>query len=183
MQKAQSSPMNFPPAFSKEKDRINVVIETPQGSRNKYVWLPDEECFRLKKILPAGTSFPLDFGFVPHTKGPDGDPLDALVIMDSPGAVGVVVECRIIGVLEAEQWKQEKKREKIRNDRLLAVADPSLDCARLQSPDDLSPHFVDEIVHFFEYYNGMSGKEFRLLKIAGAKAAAKLIKSHLESAG
>jgi inorganic pyrophosphatase len=94
-----------------------------------------------------------------------------------------VVECRIIGVLEAEQWKQEKKREKIRNDRLLAVADPSLDCARLQSPDDLSPHFVDEIVHFFEYYNGMSGKEFRLLKIAGAKAAAKLIKSHLESAG
>ena len=172
--------MHLPPAFAKDQDLINIVIETPQGSRNKYVWLPEEGGFRLKKILPAGTSFPLDFGFVPHTKGPDGDPLDALVIMDSPGSVGVIVECRLIGVMEAEQWKRKDKAGKIRNDRLVAVAEASLDCERLQSIDDLSPNLVDELIHFFEYYNSMAGKEFKFLKMAGSKAAMKMVKSHLE---
>src|SRR5436190_23958082 len=102
--------MHLPPAFAKDQDLINIVIETPQGSRNKYVWLPEEGGFRLKKILPAGTSFPLDFGFVPHTKGPDGDPLDVLVIMDSPGSVGVIVEF----VVSSELWRRSSGNEKKR---------------------------------------------------------------------
>jgi inorganic pyrophosphatase len=172
--------MHLPPAFTPDRDLINVVIETPQGSRNKYVWLPEEGGFRLKKILPAGTSFPLDFGFIPHTKGPDGDPLDVLVIMDSPGSVGVIVECRPIGVMKAEQRKRKGKGESVRNDRIVAVAEPSLDCARLESIDDLSPNLVGELVHFFEYYNSMTGKEFKFLEMAGSKAAMKMVKNHLE---
>ena len=61
---------------------VRVVIETPKGSRNKYVFDPKSSIFELTKVLPAGMSFPYDFGFVPSTKAADGDPLDVLVLMD-----------------------------------------------------------------------------------------------------
>jgi inorganic pyrophosphatase len=61
-----------------------VVVETPKGSRNKYAFDPDNRVFELKKVLPAGMALPYDFGFLPSTKGGDGDPLDVLVLMDEP---------------------------------------------------------------------------------------------------
>src|SRR4051812_37612953 len=92
----------------KGRSTLNVVIETPRGSRNKYSYDADQAVFRLKKILPEGHVFPFDFGFVPRTKGGDGDPLDVLVLMDEPGLPGVVVECRIIGVIQAKQKNEGK---------------------------------------------------------------------------
>lgn len=67
-----------------DKHLVIVVIETPKGSRNKYAYDPKEHIFELKKVLPAGMAFPYDFGFVPSTRGGDGDPLDVLVLMDEP---------------------------------------------------------------------------------------------------
>jgi inorganic pyrophosphatase len=63
---------------------VKIVIETPKGSRNKYAFDGQENAFTLKKVLPAGMSFPYDFGFVPSTLAEDGDPLDVLVLMDEP---------------------------------------------------------------------------------------------------
>ena len=84
-----------------KKHIIEVVIETPKGSRNKFKYDPTTRRLKLSKVLPEGMVFPYDFGFVPATKGPDGDPIDVLVLLDEPTFPGCLVECRLIGILEA----------------------------------------------------------------------------------
>ena len=65
-----------------DKDKkVQVIIETPKGSRNKYAWDPDQQIFTLKKVLPEGMAFPHDFGFIPSTEAEDGDPIDVLVLI------------------------------------------------------------------------------------------------------
>ncbi len=82
---------------------LNVVIDTPQGSRNKFTWDEEHQVFKLAGILPVGAVFPYDFGYVPCTVGGDGDPLDVLVLMDEAAFAGCLVPARLIGVIEAEQ--------------------------------------------------------------------------------
>src|SRR4030095_8345221 len=101
------------------EDSVRVIIETPKGSRNKFKYDPVSRMFKLSKVLPEGMVFPYDFGFVPLTKGDDGDRLDVLVLMDEPTFPGCLLECKLVGVLEAEQ---EEKKKKKRNPRLIAVA-------------------------------------------------------------
>src|SRR5436190_17387182 len=99
-----------------ETEIVNAVIETPQGSRNKYKYDPEMGLFRLSKVLPAGSEFPFSFGFIPRTLAEDGDPVDVLLLADEPVPVGCVVPARLIGVLEAENVDGGKKE---RNDRLI----------------------------------------------------------------
>src|SRR4051794_30057700 len=75
---------------------VNVIIETPAGSQNKFNYDPKLRIFKLKKALPMGTVFPFDFGFVPNTQAPDGDPLDVLVLMDQHAFSGCLVQCRLL---------------------------------------------------------------------------------------
>src|SRR4051812_4910200 len=82
---------------SRDGDKaLHVVIETARGGRNKIAYDEELGLYRLKKVLPEGMSFPCDFGFVPSTRGGDGDPVDALVLMDEPGTTGCLVSCRLI---------------------------------------------------------------------------------------
>src|SRR5438105_4689006 len=99
--------MKMPQTFSGKKN-INAVVETPRGSRNKYTYKPEDDSFVLSKVLPSGTAFPMDFGFIPRSMGEDGDPLDVLVVSDFPCYPGAVVECRLLGVIEAEQKENGK---------------------------------------------------------------------------
>src|SRR4051812_38265137 len=78
--------------FSQGNSVLNVILETPKGSRNKYSYDNEKELFRLKKVLPVGAVFPFDFGFIPGTVGEDGDPLDVLLFMDEPVFPGCLVE-------------------------------------------------------------------------------------------
>jgi len=126
----------------------------------------------LKKILPAGAVFPFDFGFIPDTKGEDGDPLDVLVIMDEPAYPGCVVECRIIGALKAQQ-SSKKKREQ--NDRLIAVSVVSNNYSDVKKLEDVNKNTLDEIEHFFVSYNEQEGKEFKPQGWANASEALRLI--------
>jgi hypothetical protein len=87
-----------------------IVIETPRGSRHKYAFDPELGALLMKKSLPEGMVFPFDFGFLPQTKGGDGDPLDALVLADGPIVSGCVVPSRIIGLIEAEQRQEDGKK-------------------------------------------------------------------------
>ncbi len=91
-----------------KNDHILVIIETPKESRSKYAYDPDLGVMTLKYILPEGHMFPFDFGFIPHTLGEDGDPLDVLVIMDSPAVNGCLVECRVIGAILATRRRKAK---------------------------------------------------------------------------
>ena len=161
------------PVLDPESGDVTAVIETPKDSRNKYDY--DEGCaaFRLAGVMPEGSSFPYDFGFVPSTLGEDGDPLDVLVLMDESTPVGCVLTIRLIGVIEAKQRK--KGEEWIRNDRLLAVATHARMHDHLKDLDDLRPHLLDEIEAFFKNYNDLHGKEFKPVDRGGPERARKLV--------
>lgn len=155
------------------KKNLRVVIETPKGSRNKYGYDPACDCFELKTVLPVGMSFPFDFGFIPSTLGDDGDPLDILVLMDSPVVGGCVLAARLIGVIEAEQ--KEDAKAWLRNDRLVAVAVHSRTHEGIDSLKDVQKNLIDEIVCFFEEYNRVHGKKFRSLGEHGPSRAVALV--------
>src|SRR3954467_1673205 len=121
--------------FDPRSGNLNVVVDTPKGSRNKYKHDPELGLFRLGGVLPAGAVFPFDFGFAPGTKGGDGDPLDVLVLMDEPAFVGCLAPSRLLGIIEAEQTEDGKTT---RNDRLIAVAANARDHKDLQSLDQLN---------------------------------------------
>jgi inorganic pyrophosphatase len=105
------------PTFNDNGD-LEVVIETPRGSRAKFAYDPQSRTFTLAKSLLIGLTYPYDWGFVPSTKADDGDPLDIMVIHDAATFPGLVLTCRIIGILQIEQ-KSKGKTE--RNDRVFAV--------------------------------------------------------------
>lgn len=162
-------------AFGDEPEEINVIIETPQRSRNKFNYDEELGIFKLGGVLPAGAVFPFDFGFVPSTVGGDGDPLDVLVLMDEPAFTGCLVAVRLIGVIEAEQT--ERDGETMRNDRLIGVAAKARNHRHVRSLDELSEDLVNEIEHFFVSYNEIKGKEFRPLGRFGPERAYKIIKA------
>src|SRR4029079_9950460 len=124
-------------------------------------------------VLPAGAVFPYDFGFIPKTRGGDGDPLDVLVLMDEPAFTGCLVACRLLGVIEAEQTEKGKTE---RNDRLIAVAANSRTHGHLRSLGDLNEKLLDEIEHFFISYNAAKAKTLKPLGRFGPERAAKLVK-------
>jgi inorganic pyrophosphatase len=156
-----------------KKNTVDVIIETPKGSRNKYAFDEDLKAFKLKKTLPTGAAFPFDFGMIPETKGEDGDPLDVLVIMDEPTYPGVVVESRIIGALKAKQT--ERDGNAVRNDRLIAVSVESNMYKLLKEVRELNKHILEEIQHFFISYNEQAGKRFKPLGWSNASATMRMI--------
>jgi inorganic pyrophosphatase len=164
------------PAFADDKT-VNVVIETDKGSRNKYAFDPTLGVFALKGVLPEGTSFPYDFGFIPSTKGGDGDPLDVLVIMDAPAFAGCLITVRLIGVIEAKQTERDGHREQ--NDRLIGVATHARTHDHVQSLADLRPGMMEEIEGFFQHYNRLAGKAFDPLRRSDASRAMQLVRDSM----
>jgi inorganic pyrophosphatase len=159
------------PAFDNDGN-LQVIIETPKGSRNKFKYEPELGLFRLSGVLPLGAMFPFDFGFVPCTNAPDGDPLDVLVLMDEPAFVGCLLSARLIGVIEADQTENG---ETTRNDRLIGVAAASRDHRDIQHLEDLNANLLDEIEHFFVSYNTAKGKEFSIRARHGPDRARKIV--------
>jgi len=172
-----ADPSRLKPVDDDDDSLIQVIIETPKGSRNKYAFDPKQKIFTLKTVLPAGMAFPYDFGFLPSTKGGDGDPLDVLVLMDEPAFPGCLLKCRLIGVLEGEQ---ERKKKKERNDRLIAIEHGNHAWANVKTLDDLGDHFCKELEEFFVDYHRLSNETYRILGAKGTKSARKLIKSGMK---
>jgi inorganic pyrophosphatase len=158
-----------------EKGYVNVIIETPRGSQNKYDYDPKNQVFSLCKTLPMGTVFPFDFGFIPDTLAQDGDPLDILVIMEESAFPGCLIKSRLLGVLEANQT-ESKSDKKIRNDRLVGISDCSILYGSIKDIDDLNKSMVSEIENFFIDYNKHEGKKFSPIGWKNSKKAFQLIK-------
>lgn len=129
-------------------DRIEVVIEIPKDSRNKYEIDDDSGDVWLDRTLFTATRYPANYGFIPRTLGGDGDPLDVLVLMDETLYPGVHVWARPVGVLEMLD-------EAGPDAKVLAVpyGDPRWD--KLQDLDDIPMHLREEIDHFFEVYKAL----------------------------
>jgi inorganic pyrophosphatase len=155
-------------------DELNVVVETPKGSRNKYKYDEAGGVFMLHKLLTAGAVFPFDFGFLPSTRGEDGDPLDILILMEEPARTGCLVPVRLIGGIDANQTENCQTR---RNDRLIGVATSSHRNSGVRSIRDIRPELLAEIEHFFVSYNEMEQRRFRVRGRYGVSRALKLIRA------
>jgi len=162
------------PAWDKNKCCCNAIIETPKGRRNKFKYSEKHRLFELGGLLAEGLSFPFDFGFIPRTRGGDGDPLDVMVLMEEPAHVGCLLQVRILGVLLAEQI-EGKKREA--NDRLLAAAIHSYAHEHLTKIDQVNKSILDQVEEFFITYNKSRGKKYVSKGRHGPKHAAEIIEA------
>ncbi|MEO6652828.1 MAG: inorganic diphosphatase [Ilumatobacteraceae bacterium] len=153
---------------------IFVVIEIPRGSRNKYEIDHEDGRIFLDRRLFTATTYPADYGFVPHTLAGDGDPLDALVLLEDPVYPGVWVEARPVGVLYMRDEAGEDAK-------LICVPPKEPRWANVHDIDDLTEQLRAEIRHFFEVYKalepnkyasaeGMGGREAAWAEIESAKA-------------
>lgn len=158
--------------FDEESGHLNAIIDTPKGSRNKFKYDQKLGMFRLGGALPLGAVFPFDFGYIPSTRGGDGDPLDILILMDDPAFTGCLVPAKLIGVIEANQTEDQ---ETTRNDRLIAVSADSRNHSHVRFLGDLNNNLVHEIGRFFVSYNETKGKKFEILSQRGPDHAVRLI--------
>ena len=126
---------------------IEVTIEIPKGSRNKYEVDHETGKIYLDRYLFTPMAYPLDYGFIDGTLGEDGDPLDALVILPEPVLPGVIVPARVLGVFKMTD-------EACGDDKLLCVIDDPR-WAHLQDIEDVSQFQRDEIEHFFVHYKDL----------------------------
>jgi len=160
-------------SFDKRKGLLNVIVETPKGSRNKFKFDERLECFKLSKVLPAGSAFPFDFGFLPQTAAPDGDPLDVVILMDEQAFPGCLVQARLVGIIRAEQGSNGRR---VRNDRLIAVAAAESNYEKLRTHRDIDARLLSEYEHFFVSYHSIKGKKYRVRSIKGPRRAMQVLK-------
>jgi inorganic pyrophosphatase len=167
------------PPFDTDDNALQVIIETPKASRNKYAFDHELKIFSVKKVLPAGMTFPYEFGFIPSTRAEDGDPTDVLVLMDEPAFPGVLVKCRVIGIIEGLQGK---KKSGTRNDRIIAVERDNHSCAHIRHVKDLGKKFVTELEEFFVNFHALEGKKYRILDVKGPAEARRRIDDGIKAA-
>ncbi len=167
-----------PPAAETAEDlsalAVDVVIEVPRGSRNKYEFDHDRHVMHLDRRLFSATVYPADYGFVPETLAEDGDPLDALVLLEEPVFPGCWVSARPIGIF----WMEDEKGP---DAKIICVplGDPRYD--QVRDLGDMPSHLRSEIHHFFDVYKalepgkststtGFEGREAALGEIAASRA-------------
>ena len=128
-----------------EARTIDVVVEIPRGSRNKYEIDHESGKIFLDRRLFTATTYPADYGFIPDTLGDDGDPLDAMVLLEEPTFPGCWITARPIGIF----WMEDDKGS---DAKVLCV--PAGDVRWLEVHDvfDVPEHYREEIEHFFEVY-------------------------------
>lgn len=148
--------------------RVNAVVEIPQGSVQKYEYDEKLQVFRLDRTLYSPVHYPGDYGFIPSTRGQDGDPLDLLVLVDAPSFTGCVIEVRPIGLLKMiDQGENDEK--------ILAVVENDPVYREIRECSEVFPHLLREIEHFFSIYKNLEGKKTEIAGWSGAGAARKLI--------
>ena len=155
---------------------FDVTIEIPKGQRNKYEVDHESGRIRLDRMLFTATRYPADYGFIEHTLGEDGDPLDALVLLEEPTFPGCLVRCRAIGMFKMRD-------EAGGDDKVLCLPsnDPRLES--IQDLDDVSAFYRLEIQHFFETYKDLEpGKSVEGANWVGREEAEAEIVASLQRA-
>ncbi len=151
---------------------INVVIEIPKNSQNKYEFDEETGMIKLDRVLYSPVHYPADYGFIPETRSEDGDHLDALVLGGDPVFVGCVVRARPIGLLKMIDGVEE-------DFKILAVQEdnPRFDKIKdLKDIETTNDHLLKEISHFFEVYKNLQKKEVKILGWENAEKAREEIK-------
>jgi len=157
---------------------IHVVVETPRGSSAKLKYDPHLRVMTLSRPLTLGLTYPYDWGFVPSTRGPDGDPLDAMVMWDGRSYPGVVLPCKPLGLLCVEQENRESHRRE-RNDRLVMLPVPAPRSDAIRTVFDLAERVRVELEQFFLTAVAFEGKHLTMRGWAGPDDAISLIRASL----
>lgn len=129
-------------------DVVRCVVEIPKGSRNKYEYDPELHAIRLDRFLSASVVYPTDYGFVPETLAPDGDPLDALVCVSEPTFPGCIVITKIVGLFKMAD-------EKGPDDHIVCVPCNDPGWNQMGDVEDLPAQLRAEIGHFFAIYKDL----------------------------
>src|SRR5205814_2060521 len=122
-------------------ERVEIVVEIPRGSRNKYEWDERTSVFRLDRVLSSAVFYNFDYGFIEGTRADDGDHTDALLVIDEPTFTGCHVWARPVGVLEMRDDKGE-------DFKVLCVAEADPNQEHVEELDQMRPHRLVEIEHF-----------------------------------
>ena len=152
---------------------MTIIIETPKGSHKKFKYDQRQEKFTVHKILPGSMVFPFDFGFVPQTRGDDGDPLDIVILSKSIHPTGTHLNSRIIGCLPAKQT--DLKGTTIRNDRFVGVPDDAGDYSDIHSLEQVPEETISNIQSFFISYLSAENKQVVFLPILNNRQATQLL--------
>jgi len=133
-------------------DEMNVIIEIPKFSKNKFEIDKETGIIALDRVMHTAQDYPFDYGFVPQTLFDDGDALDVVLITTYPLAPGILVKARPVAIMEMVDGGD-------RDDKVVAVPvdDPRFD--NVQDFGDINPHFIKEMSHFFETYKKIQSKE------------------------
>jgi len=164
------------PLGENKPDEINVVIEIPEKSRNKYEYDKSYDILRLDRALHSAMYYPGDYGFAPQTLALDGDPLDVLVLVIKPTFPGCLVVARPIGLLEMMDEGKE-------DDKIIAVpvGEPAFE--EIHSYTQIFPHTLRKISHFFETYKLLEGKKTSVVGWHDEAAARRVILESFERFG
>ena len=154
------------------KDSFVAVIEIPKGGRNKYELDKQTGLLKLDRVLYTATHYPANYGFIPRTYAGDEDPLDVLVLCQEEIVPMALVEVYPIGVLK--MIDQEQVDEKI---IAISKQDPFLNM--YNDISEIPAHISAEIMHFFEVYKQLEGKQTTVDKIMGRKEAEKIIEESI----
>lgn len=153
---------------------VNVLIEIPAGSKNKYEFDKDLNAFALDRVLYASVQYPYDYGFIPNTLADDGDPLDGMVIMDQPTFPGCVIASRPIGMLEMIDGGD-------RDEKILCVPDKDPRYIKVKSLNDIAQHRLDEIAEFFRTYKNLEKKVTEILGWKDVDAVTPLVQECIKA--
>ncbi|MBV8901722.1 MAG: inorganic diphosphatase [Verrucomicrobia bacterium] len=174
MKKTNSGFLANLPTYS-EDGSVHAVVEAPRGSLLKLKYDVKLGTFTVTRALPLGLSYPFDWGFIPGTKGPDGDPVDALVLHAGSTYPGVVLSCRLLGVVEMDEDDERGQRE--RNDRLIVRPCWPDQLGEFQEASDLPARLREEVEQFFLSTTFFSAKNAKVLGWKGLKEASAMVKA------
>jgi len=152
---------------------LHAIVEIPQGSRNKYEYCAEYNCFRLDRVLASPMHYPTAYGFVPSTLYVDGDPLDILVLIDEPTFTGCLIDVRPIGVMRMIDGGQL-------DDKVIAVAVNDRGYHHYTSLDSMKPHMLTEIEYFYSVYKDLEGKVTQFIGWAGIDYAHQIVMESVE---
>jgi inorganic pyrophosphatase len=146
-----------------------MIVEIPKNSSNKYEYDGELGVFRLDRALYSPLHYPGDYGFVPGTLADDGDPLDVLAIVDDASYPGVLISVRPVGLLDMIDNDEPDQK-------ILAVPNKNPRFDQIHTIDQVFPHKLREIEHFFAIYKELEGKKTEMRGWRGPKEARDLIR-------
>ncbi len=152
---------------------VNMIVEIPKGRRNKFEIDKETGLIKLDRYLYSSSVYPGDYGFIPQTLAEDGDPLDALVMVNEPTFSGCLIEARVVGLF--------RMKDRGQNDyKVLGVpnADPLF--RQIKTLDDVPEHFLKEVEHFFATYKQLEGVTIEPLGWASAEEGTAEVRASVE---